>query len=767
MPLQLPVLDDRNFEQLLEEAKRRIPAHTPEWTNFDLESDPGITIVQLFAFLTDSLLFRANRVPERNRLKFLQLLGIPLQKAAAAEGVIAIRNERGPLETLTLQPGVVVAAGAVNFLTRDGVTVLPVEAQVYYKRRIPETDPRHQEFTTKFEAVRTAMSVAVGQATTGAPAQSAAEVDLDFYETLPMPAPTPGVPNPVVDLANETIDRSLYVALLSRQNEPPEDARQAIANKTLSLGVAPALADQVPPLAPQRRGQTRSPLPDLVYEIADTSGMTPAARYSRLRLVQQSDALNQVGVVQVALPGVDQLQKWEFSEPLQEGTGDFPPRLEDEKVAARLITWLRLRLPLPGAQPSAAVASLVAPTSQPESLARAKPVGTLNARLTWVGVNAARVTQAVPVTNELLGVGNGEPDQTAALANTPVLEASARLEVQDENNVYQFWRLTDDLLAARADEKVFTLDPESGQIRFGDGLRGARPLPGKIIRASYEYGGGAQGNVSIGAIKNSPDPRLQGGYKIENPVPTWGGDMGESVAEAERDIPRHLRHRDRLVTARDFEDITRRASGVDMGRVETLPLFHPTLKLSDAPGLVTVLVIPRFDALNPLWPAPDRLFLRKVCDYLEPRRLLTTEVHVRGPDYVPIYISVGVRVRAGFFRDVALQAVTQRLNVYLSSLPPGGPEGRGWPLNKPILQKDLEAVVTRVAGVDFVESLELGARASLGVTEVPFSGLELPRLAALSVVEGLAEPLSSVVSGVEAAPTHRQVVPVPVTRKKC
>ena len=78
MPLTLPVLDDRNYEQLLNEAKQRIPVHTPEWTNFNVESDPGITMVQLFAFLTDSLLYRANRIPERNRLKFLQLLGITL-----------------------------------------------------------------------------------------------------------------------------------------------------------------------------------------------------------------------------------------------------------------------------------------------------------------------------------------------------------------------------------------------------------------------------------------------------------------------------------------------------------------------------------------------------------------------------------------------------------------------------------------------------------------------------------------------------------------
>jgi len=44
------MLDDRNFEQLLLEAQARIPGYTPEWTNHGIESDPGITIVELFAF---------------------------------------------------------------------------------------------------------------------------------------------------------------------------------------------------------------------------------------------------------------------------------------------------------------------------------------------------------------------------------------------------------------------------------------------------------------------------------------------------------------------------------------------------------------------------------------------------------------------------------------------------------------------------------------------------------------------------------------------
>ena len=77
MPLTIPTLDNRRYQDLLNEALARISVHNPEWTNFN-ESDPGVTLLELFAFLTENLLYRSNQIPERNRRKFLSLLGIPL-----------------------------------------------------------------------------------------------------------------------------------------------------------------------------------------------------------------------------------------------------------------------------------------------------------------------------------------------------------------------------------------------------------------------------------------------------------------------------------------------------------------------------------------------------------------------------------------------------------------------------------------------------------------------------------------------------------------
>src|ERR1051325_1228526 len=91
MPLTIPTIDGRRYQDLVDEALARVPVHNPEWTNFN-ESDPGVTLVELFAFMTENLLYRANQIPERNRRKFLTLLGVPLQPGSAARRLGAFSN---------------------------------------------------------------------------------------------------------------------------------------------------------------------------------------------------------------------------------------------------------------------------------------------------------------------------------------------------------------------------------------------------------------------------------------------------------------------------------------------------------------------------------------------------------------------------------------------------------------------------------------------------------------------------------------------------
>ncbi|CAN5685101.1 putative baseplate assembly protein [soil metagenome] len=83
MALPAPELDDRRFQDLVDETKRRITRHCPEWTNHNV-ADPGVALIELFAWMSELVLYRLNRVPERLYVKFLDLVGMrPFPPAAA------------------------------------------------------------------------------------------------------------------------------------------------------------------------------------------------------------------------------------------------------------------------------------------------------------------------------------------------------------------------------------------------------------------------------------------------------------------------------------------------------------------------------------------------------------------------------------------------------------------------------------------------------------------------------------------------------------
>src|SRR6266545_505499 len=118
MPLadHIPKIDDRSYDSIVAEMRARISRYTPEWKPVwtDLnDSDPGITMLQVFAWLGEMLAFRMNRVPELNYLKFLQLLGIELRprEPAQAEITFGVRATH-PSPTVIVPKGTQVIAEA-------------------------------------------------------------------------------------------------------------------------------------------------------------------------------------------------------------------------------------------------------------------------------------------------------------------------------------------------------------------------------------------------------------------------------------------------------------------------------------------------------------------------------------------------------------------------------------------------------------------------------------------------------------------------------
>ena len=130
MPLPAPDLDDRRFQDLVDEAKRLVMRRCPEWTDHNV-SDPGITLIETFAQMTDQLFYRLNQVPDRLYITFLNLIGLRmlpptparapitfwLSSPARARLAIAAGTRVGTLRTAT--------AESVVFTTREQLAVVP------------------------------------------------------------------------------------------------------------------------------------------------------------------------------------------------------------------------------------------------------------------------------------------------------------------------------------------------------------------------------------------------------------------------------------------------------------------------------------------------------------------------------------------------------------------------------------------------------------------------------------------------------------------
>jgi predicted phage baseplate assembly protein len=760
VPIIPPGLDDRRFDDLVQEMLARIPAHTPEWTN-PRQGDPGRTLIELFAWLADTILYRANLVPERQRLVFLRLLGQRLHPARPARGIVAISHAQKDATVATrIAPGGRID-GPVPFETLSETTVLPITAEVFYKRALGEG-----EHTPRMSEVLEGLSAIHGL--DGAPRG---------YVTTPLFDGGRAAPDGV-EVFGASADRALWLALLAPEAPDPtaqpevnEAARSALgggdarAPELLTVGVVPALDrpdpfDEVGP---------RAAVP-VLWEIT-TRGRGPRdTGYLTLDPVPDTDTtrgLSRAGVLRLSLP--DESRIWAPSNDVGEnpraGVGDAPPRLDDVGKSRRLLAWIRVR-PAPGQ-------------------------GEVALRLAWLGTNAVEVAQRVTMGGVVVGTSNGAADQNFSLPAPNVDPDSLAIEVEEPGQGYRPWVRVDDLSAISPDPTearnaaAFEVDPEAGLIRFGDGVRGRIPERRMRVRlARGHFGGGSAGNLPAGTLSDLSARRVDGSsappLELLQPLPTEGGAEAETLAEAERRIPGTLRHRERAVTGEDYRRLTLETPGVRVGRVEVLPRFKPRDRRFDIPGVVSVMALPDQAISAPPNPRPDRPFIETVHAHLSARVPLTTELYVIGCEYVPLGLSVGVTVREGHSVEAVRHGVRSALRRLLWPLAGGGPDGTGWPLGRPVAAGELEVEVSRVPGVREVSGLKLFGRNRLpegddwrplhrprreGTASLLLEPWQLPELLSVIVAEGPEAPGS-----LDALPnpfSDEHAVAVPVVPEVC
>ena len=350
-------------------------------------------------------------------------------------------------------------------------------------------------------------------------------------------------------------------------------------------------------------------------------------------------------------------------------------------------------------------------------------------------VNTVWAIQAETIQNEILGSSRGSAGQRFTLAKFPVITAqlwvnelatlsegertalveSNHLEIDDVKDdrgttiaFWIRWLPIDDLATAGPTERVYSIDLTFGQIQFGDGRNGMVPPTDRDnIKVTYQAGGGAQGNVAAGIVTalRTTIPLVD---RVANPIAAGGGSDTETIDRALERGPQRIKHRDRAVTAEDFEWLTREASPA-IARVKVLPTFNDRGQFET--GWVTVIIVPESQVARPL-PSPQ--LRARVEQYLRQRSAnvvaFPRRVQVTGPTYVEVNVTAElVPTQIELAPQVEATAL-RRLSQFLHPLT-GGYLNRGWEFGRLPCLSDFYTLLEDIDGVDHVAALSMTLRA--------------------------------------------------------
>lgn len=663
MALPAPNLDDRRFQELVDDAKRLVQRRCPEWTDHNV-SDPGVTLIESFAFMTEQLLYRLNRVPDRLYIRFLELIGVKLLAPTPASVPVTFWLSAPTETTLVVDAGS--SVGTVRTETQESVvfaTVRDLPMPPCAVRHVAVLSGPDDPDGTDDPDATDEPAVADGEEPPGAarPGGTGTIVDRDAELAAGTPFPAFGLRPRVGD--------ALLVGL---SDMVPDCVVQLdFRGEIEGIGVDP----------------TRPPI---VWEAWTGDGWTPCEVST-----DETGGLNRSGAIVLHLPGGHQA------------------RLVDSRRAG----WVRARVvePEPG-QPAYSAAPMV------HGLTAGTVGGTVEA------IHAEIVTDEVLGESEGVPGQRFVLSRTPVLAGIGAcaLEVGTDDGWQAWTQVDHFAASGPDdrhfLLEPATGEVRFgplVREPGNRVRRYG----ATPPLGATIRMRRYTVGGGRTGNVARGAIQTlkSSIPFVA---EVENRRPAAGGVDGETIDEAKDRGPIVLRSRGRAVTAEDYEVIAREAAP-DVARVRCLTAGEAGTDAGSARVLV-VPSAPvdrgRIDLADLL---PGAEMLHRIADRLDQVRLIGTRVLVEPPRYQAVTVVARLVARPRQDRARVEQDALETLYTFLNPLV-GGPDGTGWAFGRPVHPGELFGILQRVRGVDLVEDLRVfGANPVTGERGAQTSRLEL------------------------------------------
>ena len=709
MPLPALDLDTRQWADLVDEARALVPRLAPAWTDHNVH-DPGITLIELLAYLVEQDIYRVGRVPERHRRKFLRLIGFPPEPARATRGAVCFRLRPGAAAA-DLPAGITVGTADLPFRTVAALRVS--EATI---AAVQSWDG------SAFADVTRPWREGQPFAALGA-SPSAADV----------PALLLGFdPRPVV---GETVSLCLsfdgHVAHDREMLEREVGAARALEHHSLRTvweyhdgADWQALDPDQGEVVDETRafsldGSVRITLPTAMGPV-QVGAVEPPLGYLRCRVASgEPDATPVVRALALNAVAVEQRKAFRQTFTLAPG----PPLPAGQA-------------PVPGNR--APLALQVDDDGIVTSLVVGDAGNGPNVLVLDYRPSAPTVAGSLTVTVGIVGRGEGLPGQCLELPEVQAADGLVELWTDER------WQQVDDLDGLARTDASFWFEPRASVVCFGDGERGRVAPAGAAVFGVYDVTRGAGGTTPDtwriagvddlwnAAVAGTDPAQLEAALEVTPagaPVPgadpeTLTSAQGRAAAAvwaherllelcppgAPQTLDQVARARvlervepERAATCLDFERLALRMPGVDVRRARAWAGVDPRDPCLHAPGTVTVVVLTGMPAAHP---TPSAGALAAVARFLDRRRLIGTRLRVVGPAYVDVTVEASVQAARGAASGSLGADIRSAIDSFFDPLT-GGPGGFGWPFGRDVYRTEVLERIAGVPGVDHVLELTI------------------------------------------------------------
>ncbi|MEO0535647.1 MAG: putative baseplate assembly protein [Cyanobacteria bacterium P01_A01_bin.123] len=691
-------LDDRRYSDLLQECLLRIPRYCPEWTNYN-PSEPGVTLLESFAWLTDQMLMRFNQVPRRQYIAFLELLGIRLQPPQPATTEIAFYLVSELPETYRIPSGTQIATERTA--SNEAIIFSTDQALEIGQPRV-----RHLLSAPTVEAPPTLLRDRFSNYWNRNSDGDWNGPELPLFNAQP-------APDNCFYLVLDDLGTSLYGNIIALTFQ---------GQAATPTGINPAL--------PPRRweawdgNQWRSVL------LSETDDQTQG--FSFAALVEQGGNPMQGADVVLHLPlnlPVTQFATyrghWLRCVCNTPNAGQAPysqsPRITG--LSARAIGGI-----VPASQCEMVVQEVLGESDGSPGQAFQLQGFPVLARQSGEAITITLPNQDPEIWAEVSDFSDSGPNDRHYVIDTitgliqfgPRVREPSQLRQRSELQTHFLARSGDAeplmaqlLVSPEAGRQELSLNSLQTELRALNQLErqyGAIPPKGGVIRMSqYRTGGGQRGNVQAQSLTvlKSTVPYVA---TVTNHIPARQGADAESIEQAAIRVPQYLRTRNRAVTPEDFESLALQGAQGAIARARCLP--------PDQPGVVQLMLIPHVDldlirqgrGLAPEQFALTPTLEQQVMSFLDRRRLLGTQVQYRQPDYVGVTVQTEVALDSSYREPDAQAEMIHRLRTMLYTfLNPitGGRSQQGWPIGQTLYQSDIVSLLQSTPGIRYLGAVQL------------------------------------------------------------